>query len=208
MKKLHWKDLFKRTPSGTAIVLGNVYVIVCAIVFGWELYPLVLLYWLENGVVGAINVVKMLTNQSGRGNLKTVLKLLLTPFFCLHYFGFWTVHGLFVFSFFGREAMAEEMQLPDLQTILEIVAAQGLLLALLGVVVSHTFSLITNYYRNGLYKRQVMQELMGAPYARVAVLHIFIIAGGFIVQLLWITSRRNSASRPDENRGRSDRSQC
>jgi hypothetical protein len=184
MKKIRWEHLFKRTPSGIAIVLGNLFVIICALIFDWDLYPLVLFYWLENGVIGAINVIKMVTNQSGSGPYKIWLKILLTPFFCSHYFGFWVGHGIFVFSMFGKEGVLEGIQLPAAQDLLTIVIEQGLFWGLIGVVVSHLFSLISNYYSTGLYRDQTVFELMSGPYSRVIALHIFILLFGFILQTM------------------------
>ena len=181
MKRIRWKDLFKRTPSSVAILLGNVFVIVCALVFKWGVFPLVLLYWLENGLIGVVNVIKMVTNDSGSGPTKIWLKVIMAPFFCFHYFGFWVAHGVFVFAMFGGEGSFQST-LPSVNDVLAVVVEWGLLWALVGAIISHVFSLVYNYYYVGLYRRQTMTELMGAPYARVAVLHMFIIACGFIVQ--------------------------
>lgn len=176
------KNILKITPSSIAIILGNLVVIVGAIFFEWELFPLVLLYWLENAVIGLLNSIKMITSTSPEP-FKIGQKLFMVPFFWLHYGGFMYGHGIFIFSAFGHYETPGSIDLPSFQTIFNIVIENGLQWALLGIIAGHLYSLVHNYYYKGEYKQQVLAELMGAPYGRIAVLHIFIILGGFIIQL-------------------------
>src|SRR6266545_3594202 len=51
------------TPSLAALVLANAVPLLGVLFLGWTVFPLVLLYWLENVVVGGFNVAKLLMAQ-------------------------------------------------------------------------------------------------------------------------------------------------
>jgi hypothetical protein len=60
----------------------------------------------------------------------------------------------------------------------------GMVLPFLGLVVSHGVSFVQNFLLAGEYKKTSLKEEMGAPYSRIVVLHIAIIAAGVPVMLL------------------------
>src|SRR6267142_42179 len=51
------------TPSLLVLLVANALPIVGVLVLGWTVFPLVLLYWLENVIVGGFNVAKLLLAQ-------------------------------------------------------------------------------------------------------------------------------------------------
>ena len=76
---------------------------------GWDVWTILIVYWLENGIVGIFNVAKMWlaegvddastqTRINGRP-IQGQAKGFLIPFFLVHYGIFWVVHGVFVLSF-------------------------------------------------------------------------------------------------------------
>src|SRR2546427_9598209 len=56
-------NVFSVTPSLVALVVANALPLVGVLFLGWTVFPLVLLYWLENVVVGGFNVAKLLLAQ-------------------------------------------------------------------------------------------------------------------------------------------------
>ena len=56
--------------------------------------------------------------------------------------------------------------------------------ALLALFISHGVSFVTNYLLKGEYKKEKVNSLMGRPYARIVVLHVAIIFGGFLTMAL------------------------
>ena len=52
------------TPSLFALILANAVPILGVLFLGWTVFPLVLVYWLENAVIGGFNVAKMLLARS------------------------------------------------------------------------------------------------------------------------------------------------
>ena len=168
------------TPSQVALVLANAVPLVGVLLLGWTVFPLLLLYWLENVVVGAFNVLKMLLAKPAEP-VYWAGKLFLIPFFIVHFGGFTFVHGVLVVAFFGPKGI----QPFDLLTAVPAaIRANQLGWGVLSLIASHGFSFYWNYVKNGEYQRASLQALMGQPYGRVMVLHLTMLFGGWIVMLL------------------------
>ncbi len=150
------------------------------LLFHWTIFSIFLLYWMENVVVGGFNVLRMLAAQPANiaGN---VLKLFLVPFFCVHYGMFTFVHGLFVITLFGPHNAGFS---PTPAAFVAAVKGAGIGYGIFAVVLSHGFSFVHNYLMGGEYLRATPQQLMGQPYARVIVLHLTILGGGFAAMAL------------------------
>src|SRR5438094_8089324 len=93
------------TPSLLALLLANAFPIVGVLFLGWTVFPLVLLYWLENVVVGGFNVARLLLAQP-REPAYWAGKLFLIPFFVVHFGMFRYVPGLLVVAFIGSKGTA------------------------------------------------------------------------------------------------------
>lgn len=107
--------------------------------------------------------------------------------FLVHYFGFCAGHGVFVFSMFGDSDgyFGETSGIDFFGTLgraIEIFATP-LALAATALVVSHAFSFVHNYIIGGEFRRLDPVRLMFMPYSRIVVLHIVIIAGGFVTMI-------------------------
>jgi hypothetical protein len=147
---------------------------------GWTVFPLVLMYWLENVVVGGFNVAKMALAQPGDAILWAG-KAFVIPFFVLHFGGFTYIHGVLVLAFFGPRSPNAFHLVP---TVLAAIRANRLGWGVLSLVLSHGFSFYWNYLRSGEYRRASLTGLMGQPYARIVVLHVVVLCGGWVVMLL------------------------
>lgn len=169
-------------PTVIALVLANLIPLAGVLFFGWETFPLVFLFWIENVVVGGFNVLKMLLAAPQQG-LNWLAKAFLIPFFCVHYGMFTFVHGVFVVGFFGKQ-FRKGAPFPDADLFLRLITEQHLWLAVLALVVSHGFSFGWNYLMRGEYRTASLPALMHQPYGRVVVLHVAILGGGFLVMAL------------------------
>ena len=168
------------TPSLFALVIANAFPLVGVLFLGWTVFPLVLLYWLENLVVGGFNVAKLVLAQP-RQPAYWLGKAFLVPFFLVHFGGFTYIHGVLVVSFFGPKG-AQGFDL--LTTVPAAIRANQLGWSLLGLVLSHGLSFYWNYVRSGEYQRASLNALMAQPYGRVIVLHLTVLFGGWVVMLL------------------------
>jgi hypothetical protein len=168
------------TPSLLALLLANALPIFGVLFLGWTVFPLMLLYWLENVVVGGFNVAKLLLARPEEP-VYWAGKLFLVPFFIVHFGGFTFVHGVLVLALFGPGGMHSF----DLfATVPAAVRANHLGWGVFSLVASHGLSLYWNYIKNGEFQRASLQRLMMQPYSRVFVLHFTVLFGGWIVMLL------------------------
>ncbi len=169
-------------PSVLALVAANLVPIYGALFLGWKTFPILLLFWIENVILGIFNALKMLC--AGQGHL---LKIFLVPFFCFHYGMFTFIHGIFIMSFFGG-AFRQGAPFPDGNAILEIVRHERLDWAIVGLFLSHALSFVLNYLREGEYRQASPSVLMQQPYGRVVVMHLTILLGAFLVAALKTSS--------------------
>jgi hypothetical protein len=163
-----------------ALLLANAIPILGVVFLGWTVFPLVLVYWLENVVVGLYNVLKLLFAQP-REPVYWLGKLFLVPFFIVHFGGFTYIHGVLVVALFGPKGT---QPFDILGTVPGVIRANHLGWALFSLVASHGLSFYWNYIRNGEYQRASLNALMTQPYGRVLVLHFTVLFGGWIVMLL------------------------
>jgi len=178
-------------PSGWALLLANAIPVVGVLFWGWEVFPIMLLFWMENVVVGVFNLLRIVCAGSSAGPM--ALKIFLVPFFTVHYGVFTMVHGVFVFVLFGGSFFktGSSVQVDpdvifegDFQGLWEVIHHYYLGWALLALVLSHGFSFVWNYLLKGEYRQTNLGTLMAKPYQRVIVLHVVILVGGFVTMLL------------------------
>jgi hypothetical protein len=187
--KLSKKDLLN-VPV-ISLLIANAMPVWGVLFLGWDAFYIVLLYWTENLIIGFYNVLKMAfaAVPYPAANLG---KLFLIPFFIIHYGGFTAVHGFFVMALFhkGQGPPMGGMNWPCflvfIQMLLNVikymysVIPQQVRFVVLVLFVSHGISFVQNYLLNGEYATAKPGKLMGSPYGRVFVMHIAIIAGGFL----------------------------
>lgn len=150
---------------------------------GWEAFPLLVLFWAENVVIGVLNVARMLCLNPADPALWAA-KLGMAGFFCVHYGMFTAGHGVFVLSgLFGSQHYKVDgldVRGPALAAIRDF----DLWLPLGVLATSHLFSFLWNYLYRGEVRSAQLQELMMKPYARVVVLHVTILIGGIAAAAL------------------------
>ena len=168
------------TPSLLALLLANAVPIFGVLFLGWTVFPLILLYWLENVVVGGFNVLKMLLAQPDQP-IYWAGKAFLIPFFIVHFGMFTFVHGIFVFALFGPKDVEP---FSYVRIVPGAIHANALGWSVLALVLSHGFSFAWNYLKNGEFRRASLSALMHQPYGRVMVLHFTVLLGGWLVMLL------------------------
>lgn len=95
------KEVEKEKPvSAWVLVAANVLPLIGVLFWGWDVFPLLALFWMENVVIGLFFILRMICADP-RDPALWAGKLFMVPFFCLHYGMFTAVHGVFVFSLFG-----------------------------------------------------------------------------------------------------------
>ncbi len=177
-----------------ALLVANAVPLFGVLFLGWDAFYIVVLYWAENVVIGFYNVLKMVFAAVPHPAAH-VGKLFLIPFFIVHYGGFTAVHGFFVLVLFHKgEGPSMPMGhttwpcfLVFVQMLLNVIKYAYLIIpsqvriAVLALFASHGVSFVQNYLLKGEYAAAKPNELMGSPYGRVVVMHVAILAGGFLV---------------------------
>jgi hypothetical protein len=177
-----WYRVGSSVGAVVALIVANLIPLIGVLFLGWSVWNILIVYWLENGIVGVFNVLKMATAQ-GTGQpegmtannrpVAETRKTRLIPFFIVHYGLFWVVHGIFVltlpFLFTGEPGSASGV---DPATILFAAIALG---------ISHFASYVWNYLHGGEYRRISAAQLMFAPYGRLMALHMTIVLGAVAI---------------------------
>ncbi len=159
--------------SAVVLVAANLVPLFGVLLFDWQVVDVVLLYWFENVVIGAINVLRMLICGPAR-------RYSLVLFFILHY-------GIFCFA-----------HLQALNALLDRSGGLGVAwdqqaflspfwAGLAAIAASHLFSFFFNFVGGGEYRRTTISKLMGRPYGRIVVLQLAILAGAALIQWLGTT---------------------
>jgi hypothetical protein len=188
-----WYRISSSQGAVIALVAANLIPLVGVLFLGWSVWAILTLYWLENGVIGVVNVLKILRAEGQEATdgdgpringqaASTVAKAGLVPFFVMHYGIFWLVHGVFVLTMpvFGAVGSGGGPGGSG-PGILEGVSPLTILIALVALAVSHGISYRFDYIGRGEYRRVTPSGQMFAPYGRLVVLHITIIVGALAI---------------------------
>ena len=167
-------------PSAYVLLATNLIPLVGVLLHNWTVFQVLLLYWCENVVVGGFNVLRMLTARP-KSEVAWAMKLLMIPFFCVHYGMFTFIHGMIVVAMFGGGATLGGS---SGTTLLHAVRGAGITIPVAALVASHGFSFFHNYLGGGEYQRVFLPQLMFRPYGRIVVLHLTVLLGGFLVMAL------------------------
>jgi len=170
--------------STAGLVLANLVPLGGVLVLGWDLHSLLVVYWLESGVVGGAFAAKIrraegetdpATLPSIRLNDRSPASFVGAPnrqvlgFFLEHYGAFWLVHGLFVMLF------------PFMFSPFDFASPSAVGIAFVGLLAYHFVSYRVNFLGDREYEHAGPAALMIEPYRRVLVLHVTIVVGAFVV---------------------------
>jgi hypothetical protein len=180
--KLNIKASDFQKPSVITLILANLFPIFGILFLDWQVFPLLLLYWMENVTLGVLNVLKMCIASPNHPGL-WLAKAFMIPFFCVHYGLFTAAHGSIIFSFFS-EFVPSTADFPDWTSFTAIIVNYQLIWGMLAILVSHGISFGYNYIGKGEYKESDVGTLMFQPYSRVVILQVTIVIGGILVSIL------------------------
>lgn len=200
-----WYRIGSSVGAVASLVLANLVPLAGVLWLGWSVRTVLIVYWLENGVIGAFNVLRMMraagpdpvrpemvvapdgrrirlpaTAAPATSALSSRLQRMgLVPFFILHYGVFWLVHGTFVLTLplFYSAARDEALTTGTSPEPGQIVVVLILL------AVSHGVSYRQNFIGRGEYLRISPSRQAMAPYGRLVILHVTIIIGGMAIAM-------------------------
>lgn len=172
-----------RSPAAVGALLINLAPLAGVLAWGWKGGALVVLYWLENIVVGVVNVARMASSGVANGPIGLGAAVLTIPFFCVHFGMFCLVHGMFVLLLFANVTPTNDLN--PFKLIGSALTVAPHMAAVIGMIAIWKVALfVTRFIGGGEFRRTNPAELMMAPYGRVVFIHIAIFAGAFALAAL------------------------
>jgi hypothetical protein len=186
-----------KSDSARVLLSVNIIPVIGVIFFDWSLFSIMLLYWLENLVIGFYSVLKITKTYhyliSKQINLpvagKEFAKLGQVMVFIFDYGLFTFIHGVFVFAMFGMSTASSPtianlgpVNMADI--IWPNVSVSGITISFILLIISHGFSYYNNFIVNEDYMHCTVDYLRKNPFRRVIAMHFIIVVSGFIILYL------------------------
>jgi hypothetical protein len=196
---LAWYRIGSSVWAVVSLVLANLVPLAGVLWFGWSVRTVLIVYWLENGVVGAFNILKILHAEgTDRARPEVVVapdgrrirlpataaslppglqRVAAIPFFLAHYGVFWLVHGIFVltlplFAVAAADQVLSTGTAPDPGQIVVVLVL---------LAISHAVSYRLNFIGRGEYLHVSPRQQAMEPYGRLVILHATIVIGGVAI---------------------------
>jgi Family of unknown function (DUF6498) len=169
--------------DGLLLGLGNVVPLIGAIFFGWDLPQILLMYWLESGVVGVIGGLKIRAAMDRGGaqmdGARSVLSgrvsggTLVAALWLTAYLGFWAILGIFIVQIVNG-GFYEGASTTGFHGVPADIVVGGTISLLIG----HLWAFYRDYVRGRRYITDSLLDLQRTPFARPLVLIGAIAVGG------------------------------
>jgi hypothetical protein len=181
-----------------AIIVSDLLPVFGILFLHWSMGSVMLVYWVENVIIGLFTVFKIIfaSSQTGSeiyglsrilehtegetGRLVRILaqassgvsRVFSMLFFCVHFGGFCFGHLVFIMALFFPPSAFQP------RPLLNILA--GLWLPFLGMFISYSIYFYQHYLGDEIYKQVSFNQLMFEPYPRIMALHVCLLFGGFL----------------------------
>lgn len=172
-------DLALAFAAATMVVYG-------VLLLGWSVFVVIALFWLENVVIGIFNVARMLVSGARLGAVGLIAALALTAFFTVHYGMFTAVHGVFVVMLFGQPELGGSFSGvfgPLARMVDYLLADRDAWFVAVGITLLQAAAFV-RWMTASRANVAALPALMFAPYGRIVILHVTVIASGFLVEML------------------------
>lgn len=166
----------------TLLILLNAVPVYGVIEWGWKSFDLIFLYWFENLVIGVFMILRILMRRYAHP-VELTFPLFFAPFFTVHFGMFCYVHGMFIIGLFGKGLTGELAGLNIPEIIIPLIESHHLFWPIMALVAYQLIDWIRDTSERG-FGSDSIKELTTAPYRRITVLHIAILASGFALGAL------------------------
>ena len=156
-------------PSSLVLILVNLVPLLGVLFFSWDIFTVIILYWMESAVIGFFNILKM----QKINNYKFTP---LVPFFIMHYVIFMFVHLFFILQLFQPNLELASGQVAAFVIVFEYFKA--LIISLSFIFLSHGMSFVFNFIKKQEFKYVSLKKQMFVPYRRIIIMHIIIMLAG------------------------------
>ena len=158
--------------TAAAIVIANLVPIAGVLFLGWSAGQILILYWIENFIIGLFTVPRILMarGENPPGTKGSAGRAGTALFFLAHYGLFWVVHGVF--------AAILAFRLPGGEAVGALTAA-SFGAAVLAMFVIHGLIFSQQWLRSDARVTATPIGEMFRPYGRLIVLHVTVLLGAF-----------------------------
>lgn len=150
--------------------------------FGWPTFAVLAFYWIENVAIGIFNLLRILV-AAARAR-QPASGVMLGAFFTLHYGLFCLAHAYFIVAIFGGGVDERHLFEPVVALIERVTAEPVGFAALLAIVIATGIDAARWLKSADELERADPQRALFAPYGRVVVLHVVLLVGAFLLQVL------------------------
>ena len=177
--------------SSWLLITMNIVPLIGALFFAWDVQVIIVLYWIENLMIGVFNILKMSIVAVSQQEWKSFS---MVAFFALHYGAFCAGHGNLLMELLDMEnilrILSPEQEWPGplvlaqeawltLQAIMDALGAK-LWLGVGALFLSRFVSFLEYFIFRAEYAKAKVKDLMTAPYRHLIVLHVGLIVGGYV----------------------------
>lgn len=190
--------MLPRAPSSFSslvLVAANLVPLVGVLFYAWDPSLVLALFWIENLIIGAFALLKMLSLIVYRSRYAEIFTCV---FFIFHYGLFCTVHGLLLWDLLDLGALPELVfsELKDFGILALFYEGAAVLFGfveqfapiiyfgVLALLLSHLVSFVENFLLQGEIFKLRVNKLMTQPYGQIIALHAGLILGAFALQKL------------------------
>ena len=163
--------------SVVALVAANLVPLFGVLLWDWDVFLLLLLFWSENVIIGIFGIARLIVarvSDSGVGGL------FLPLFFLVHYGVFMFGHFMVLFGMYSGH-FADGATPAEPADYYGILARNLNWVAVLALFISHGWSFVENYMGKREHERLTPGQAMALPYRRMFITHIALIVGGFFL---------------------------
>lgn len=162
-------------PSGVTLILVNMVPLLGVLFFSWDVFSVIILYWMESAVIGFFNILKM-------QKINDYKFTPLIPLFIMHYVIFMSAHIWFIINFFQPNLASASGQVEAFLIVFQYF--KGLFISLSLIFLSHGLSFVYNFIQKEEFKKTSLKKQMFSPYKRILVMNfVVMLAGTGIVYL-------------------------
>lgn len=167
----------KNQASVLLLIAANLLPVVGVVYWDWDVFSILFLFWCENVVIGVFGILRtaifsMRINKLGG--------LFTSAFFTVHYGGFMFGHLMLLMSLFLVRTDASRASMSDIEYVLSSFD-RWTWLAIAALFVSHAWSFVQNFLGKREYDALSTFTAMAMPYKRMAITHVALIVGGFLL---------------------------
>jgi len=159
------------------LIAANLLPLIGVLLWDWDVFFLLLLFWCENVIIGFFGIARMVVSSTTESTFEG---LFLPVFFLVHYGGFMFGHFMVLFGMYSGslEDVGRAVEPADYY---RMVIENLNWVALLALFISHGWSFVENFMGHREHEKLTPQQAMALPYRRMFITHVALIAGGFLL---------------------------